>query len=122
MYVLGLCGIVTMMIQFLAIRKSIAHGIRLRSFYVLFFLLAIFSLQFQIKSNGTLLFLIYLVFLFLFRPPHRTTLYLALLSFLLVPILLMGQYSFTAENLAVFSYLLLILSVIQLCYSLRKNQ
>lgn len=92
-----------------------------RFYFFLFLVISIVSLQYRLKSTGTLLFLIYLLFVILFKPPVRITIYFALISLILVPFLFLGSFNYSAGIFAVFSFLLISLSVVQIFFDFKKN-
>lgn len=92
-----------------------------RFYFFLFFAISFFSLEYRLKSIGTLLFFVYIVFVFLMKPPAKVTTYLALLSLALIPILEVGAFHYSAGVIGVFSFLLLVMSIIQLFSSFNKR-
>lgn len=73
-------------------------------------------------SAGPSLFYIYLPFLLLLDLDLTINNLLALLSFLLIPILVLAKFNYTSETFAVFGFLVLIVSCLQIARSSTKYE
>lgn len=120
-YLLSLVGFIGIIVYFIP-KSNFSFYFYLKRFcFFLFLSLSFVSLQIKLKSNGTWLFLCFLFFILLIKLPRGVTVWLALLCLLIVPLLNIGSYFFTADTFAVLAFFLLALSISQIFLSQINN-
>lgn len=84
------------------------------------FILLLYSPKFQIllgtqkSNNGTILFIIYLFFIYIFKPQKELNIYAGIISLFLIPVCQLAKFTYTAQVFASLALMIFLLVILQL--------